>query len=175
MRSRKPYTNATFTHRVDHEAGRHRPPRAASEPARCGTCGATYRRRRWYPADAAGAADAADAAVATPMAVVTCPACARIAQHMPSGFLYLDGAFAAAHRDEIEHLLRAEAARAAEDNPTARIVDWTRDPRHVAVITTTTEHLAQRLGHALAKAFHGDVRYDFSHENKLARVHWRRD
>ncbi|MGE0363594.1 MAG: BCAM0308 family protein [Vicinamibacterales bacterium] len=169
MRSRKPYTNATFTRRVDHEAGRHRPPRAASEPAVCGTCGAVYRQRRWYPAGSETGVEA------EPPTVVTCPACARVAQHLPSGFLYLDGAFVAAHRDEIEHLLRAEADRAAEDNPTARIMEWTRDPHHAAVVTTTTEHLAQRLGHALAKAFHGDIRYDFSHENKLARVYWSRD
>jgi hypothetical protein len=43
------------------------------------------------------------------------------------------------------------------------------------VISTTTEHLAQRLGHALEKAFDGEVRYHFSHENKLARVYWHRD
>lgn len=173
MRSRKPYTNATFTHRVDHEAGRHRPPRAASEPRRCGSCGATYRRRRWYPAEPAGTG--ASAAVQAAVETVTCPACARIAQRLPNGFLYLDGAFVEAHRDDIEHLLRAEAGRAGEDNPTAKIMEWTGDPHHVAVVTTTTEHLAERLGHALAKAYHGEVRYDFSHENKLARVYWRRD
>jgi hypothetical protein len=42
-------------------------------------------------------------------------------------------------------------------------------------VTTTTEHLAQRLGGMLEKAFGGEVRYDFSHENKLARVSWHRD
>ena len=49
------------------------------------------------------------------------------------------------------------------------------DEKGRLVITTTTEHLAQRLGHALEKAFGGEVRYDFSHENKLARVYWQRD
>jgi hypothetical protein len=169
MRSKKPYTNATFTRRVDHDAGRHRPPRAPAEPAVCGSCGDVYRRRRWYPPPAAGQA------VPNAATVVTCPACSRIAHHLPSGFLYLDGAFVDAHREEIERLLRAEAGRAEVDNPTGRIIAWATDPAHAAVVTTTTEHLAQRLGHALAKAFHGTVRYDFSHENKLARVHWRRD
>jgi hypothetical protein len=42
-------------------------------------------------------------------------------------------------------------------------------------LATTTEHLAQRLGHALKKAFKGKVHYDFSHENKLAHVYWQRD
>jgi len=35
--------------------------------------------------------------------------------------------------------------------------------------------LAQRLGHALEKAFGGSADYDFSHENKLARVNWQRN
>ena len=30
----------------------------------------------------------------------------------------------------------------------------------------------ERIGRAVGRAFDGDVRYDFSHENKLARVHW---
>lgn len=80
-----------------------------------------------------------------------------------------------AHREDLERLIAAEAARAGEDNPTARVIGWAKDRVHAAVVTTTTEHLAQRLGHALAKAYHGDVRFDFSHENKLARVYWRRD
>jgi hypothetical protein len=46
---------------------------------------------------------------------------------------------------------------------------------HKLIVTTTTEHLAQRLGHALKKAFCGEVQYDFSHENKLARVSWKRE
>ncbi len=34
VRSDKPYTNVTFTKRVDHEAGRHCPPKAQTEPLR---------------------------------------------------------------------------------------------------------------------------------------------
>ena len=43
------------------------------------------------------------------------------------------------------------------------------------LVETTTEHMAQRLGHALSRAFAGKVTYDFSHENKVARVNWHRD
>jgi len=70
--------------------------------------------------------------------------------------------------------LRNEAERGAQDNPLARIMAW-ESAEDELVISTTTEHLAQRLGHALEKAFDGLVRYDFSHENKLARVYWERD
>lgn len=173
MRSQKPYTNATFTRRVDHEAGRHRPSRAAAEPRVCGTCGAVYRRRRWVTARKAGLAVPDPAA--TPPEIVTCPACRRIAARMGHGYLYLSGAFLDGHRDEVMGLLRAEAERAAEDNPTGRIIAWERVPGQRLMITTTTEHLAERLGRALGRACDGDVRFDFSHENKLARVYWHRD
>ena len=87
--------------------------------------------------------------------------------------IYLKGEFLGKHRDEIERLLSNEAERDGEDNPLARIMGW-EDTDDQLVVKTTTEHLAQRLGHALEKAFHGEVRYDFSHENKLARVYWER-
>lgn len=101
-----------------------------------------------------------------------CPACVQAA---PSGYVLIDGDFVANHLTEIENLLRNEAARAAEDNPLARIASWQVKSPQGLLLTTTTEHLAQRLGHALSKAYHGKVDYDFSHENKLARVTWRRD
>jgi hypothetical protein len=94
---------------------------------------------------------------------------------VPSGFVYVYGGFFATHCDEIEQLLRNEAARAAEDNPLARIMEWERPDIDTLVLATTTEHLAKRLGQALEKAFKGKVHYDFSHENKLARVRWHRD
>jgi hypothetical protein len=87
----------------------------------------------------------------------------------------LDGAFFDAHHEEVEQLLRNESERAAEDNPLARIMEWKRGDGHKLTVSTTTEHLAQRLGHALEKAFGGRAKYDFSHENKLARVNWQRD
>jgi hypothetical protein len=89
--------------------------------------------------------------------------------------VYLDGTFLVAHRAEIEHFLEKEGKRAAEDNPLARMMGLEMGKDGVLVVTTTTEHLAERLGHALQKAFGGRVRYEFSHENKLARVYWHRD
>ena len=172
MRSAKPYTNATFTHRVDHEAGRHRPARAPAEPRVCGTCGAVYRGRRWTRA-VPGPPPVSSLGVAAK--VTTCPGCRGVAEHAARGFLYLSGAFVDAHRDEVERLVKAEARRTLDDNPTARIIAWEAMPAGPLVVTTTTEHLAERLGQALEKAYDGDVRFDFSHENKLARVYWHRD
>ncbi len=47
MRSGKRYSNATFTKRVDHDAGRHRTRRSDPEPAYCQSCGAIWAERRW--------------------------------------------------------------------------------------------------------------------------------
>ena len=107
--------------------------------------------------------------------MTVCPACEQKRSGEPRGCVYLDGDFFVAHYEEIEQLLRNEAERAAEDNPLARIMKWKRGDGHKLTVTTTTEHLAQRLGHALEKAFGGGAHYDFSHENKLARVNWLRE
>jgi len=173
MRGNKRYTNTTFTKRVDHEAGRHHTKRAPKEPAVCASCGAVYANRRWTAADAERGTKELQHWL--PARVTTCPACVQAQGGVPSGYVYLEGAFLIAHRNEIESLLRNEAARAAEDNPLARIMLWKENGDGKLTLSTTTEHLAQRLGHALEKAFDGKVKYDFSHENKLARVTWRRD
>jgi hypothetical protein len=173
MRSQKRYTNSTFTKRVDHEAGRHHAPRGAAEPALCTACGAVYADRRWI---AAGAAPENKKQKRwRPAQTILCPACKQQRHGTPGGYVHLDGNFLSAHFDEIERLLRNEAERAGRDNPLARILEWQKGDARGLTLTTTTEHLAQRLGHALEKAFSGEVRYDFSHENKLAHVYWHRD
>lgn len=173
MPDKRKYTNATFTKRVDHEAGRHRPFRAPTEPRVCKTCGAVYSNRRWAIADFA--AGDTQRKHWRPAQLTICPACKQQRTGEPRGFVFLDGPFLLAHDEEIEQLLRNEAQRAAADNPLARIMEWKRGDGHSLTLTTTTEHLAQRLGDALEKAYGGRTHYDFSRENKLARVSWRRE
>lgn len=169
MNSNKRYTNTTFTRRVDHAAGRHRTIRPPKEPALCVSCGAVYANKRWTTADAEHGHEPKN------WRETTCPACVQAHGGVPGGYVYLEGAFLVAHRDDIERLLRNEADRAAEDNPLGRIMLWNENGYGKVTLSTTTEHLAQRLGHALEKAYDGKVEYDFSHENKLARVTWKRD
>lgn len=168
MQTTKKFTNQTYTKRVDHEAGKHRGEAAMPEPAVCEVCGNTYADRRWSPPGAVVAGDL------RPVHMVICPACEIDKSGLAAGYVHLAGHFLEAHREEIERLLHNEAARAVEDNPLGRIMDIGPADGGLTV-RTTTEHLAQRLGHALEKAYDGDVRYDFSHENKLAHVWWKRD
>jgi len=173
MRSPKRYSNVTFSKRVDHDAGRHRGPHAPSEPAECRSCGAVYADRRWTPAGAL--AKAGKHKNWHPKTMTLCPACKKKDEGVPAGFVYVSGGFLSAHRQEIEHLVDNEAGRAAVDNPLAQIMGRETDENGRLVISTTTEHLAQRLGHAIEKAFDGKIHYEFSHENKFARVYWHRD
>jgi NMD protein affecting ribosome stability and mRNA decay len=173
VKGKKRYSNVTFSKRVDHEAGRHRTTRAQSEVRVCNKCGAVYANRRWAPAGAPLKNRKTEHW--QPYTETVCPGCKRREEGVPSGFVYLDGTFLIAHREEIEHFIEKEATRAAEDNPLAQIMGLQMDKQGMLVVTTTTEHLAERLGQAVQEAFGGRVRYDFSHENKLARVYWHRD
>ncbi|HEY5619419.1 MAG TPA: BCAM0308 family protein [Vicinamibacterales bacterium] len=171
MRNVKPYTNATFTKRVDHDGGRHRPPRAPAEPALCPSCGAVYVKRRWSTAPSARVlADRAGVLLTLRM----CAACRRRQTGTPRGYVHVDGEFFRTHRGDIDHLLQNEADRARKDNPLQQVLDWKELGDGSALMTTSTEHLAQRLGRALEKAYDGRVRYGFSHENKIAHIWWSR-
>ncbi|HYL99658.1 MAG TPA: BCAM0308 family protein [Blastocatellia bacterium] len=172
MRTSKRYTNTSFTKRVDHQE-RHVSRRAAKEPKVCSICGSVYEGRRWVSQQEAlnKARPAGWKAVASTL----CPACLQERSGVPGGVVYVDGEFLAAHRDEIQRIIENEAERAGRVNPLARILAWEKQDNERLTVTTTTEHLAQRLGHALEKAFGGEVRYGFSHENKFARVWWHRN
>lgn len=173
MRSSKPFTNEYYTKRVDHDGGRHREARAEREPAECEHCGALLINRRWTRRP--GASSMAATERWRPPHMVLCPACRQEVAGLPRGFVTITGTFTEEHLDEIRRLLRNEALRAADDNPMARITHWEYDPVKGLSVATTTEHLAQRLGHALEKAYGGEVHYGFSHENKFTRVDWWRD
>jgi hypothetical protein len=129
-----------------------------------------YLRRRWLPASDARAQVLA--AVGEP---TICPACDMAKKGTFGGSLRLEGNFVKAHAAELEHLVRKEAARAAEDNPIGRILAVDTAKPGVIAITTTTEHLVERLGRAVKHAFDGTIDYGFSHGNKLARATWKRD
>jgi len=133
------------------------------EPARCRGCGAVYRRGRWtWGAAGEGARP------------VRCPACARIREGMPAGYLSLSGAYLEANRDDIVRRLRRCEKAESRSHPLQRIMQVAREDGGM-IVTTTDSHLARRLGEALVKSFKGDAEYRYGREDNLLRVTWRRD
>lgn len=137
-----------------------------SKEAVCEGCRAVYRNKRWYAGAAAGAAAAV---------TVVCPACLKMRDNFPGGIVTLRGSYVLPHKSELLRLVRNEEERARGFNPLERVMSIRENGHGGIVISTTNEKLAQRLGRAIKKAFHGAVVYGWSHDNKLVRVEWTRE
>lgn len=128
----------------------------------CPDCGAVYAMGRW------ARAPRPDDAVEH-----RCPACQRIEDRFPAGYVTLSGPFFHAHREEILHLVRNEEARESAEHPLKRIMSIEEDAYSV-VITTTDLHLARRIGMAVHHAWQGELDLKYAPDEYLIRVHWKR-
>jgi hypothetical protein len=147
-------------------------PRGASRnKSVCGGCRAVYMNRRWYAEGAVYKAAVNNGE----MAQVICPACLKIRDNFPGGIVTLKGDYVLPHKADLMNLVRNEEDRARGLNPLERVIAIKENGFGSIVISTTNEKLAQRLGRAIKKAFHGDVAYHWSHDNKLVRVEWVRE
>lgn len=147
------------------EEPRHDPYRPAgklAEPTRCGTCGAVCHLGRWQWIEAAPDAHARE-----------CPACRRIRDRAPAGWLTLDGAYVARHRTTLVQLARAKADQERSEHPLNRIMEIEEHPDRIE-ITTTDIHLPRRIGAALERAHDGALTIDFAKDAYEVRVRWHR-
>jgi hypothetical protein len=137
---------------------RYKPP----EPAVCPSCGVVFEHGRWHwkprPASAQDH---------------LCPACRRVKEQYPAGYVSLEGDFLREHRDELLHLVRNEEKRAKDEHPLERIIDIRQDGDKT-VVTTTELHLARRIGDALHHAYQGNLEIKYSTDEYLVRVYWSR-
>ena len=133
------------------------------DPTACPECGAMYRAGRWvWGAPPVGAHQA------------LCPACHRIRDAYPGGYLRIGGDFLAEHRAEILGLARHVEEREKRDHPLKRIMQIEEgDPREVE-ITTTDPALARAIGEAVQAAYKGELDYRYSDEGDVLRVRWER-
>ncbi len=146
-------------------------PRGASRSISvCGSCRAVYMNKRWYVGGVT--AKAVEKEVKTVM--VVCPACLKIRDNFPGGIVTLKGDYVLAHKQDVINLIKNEEERARGFNPLERVMSIKENGHGSLVVNTTNEKLAQRLGRAVKKAFHGEVTYRWSHDNKLLRVDWER-
>ncbi len=133
-----------------------------SGPATCPDCGVVYHDGRWQ-----WLAAVPDAAT------VRCPACHRIADKMPAGYVSIDGQFALEHQDELLALIRKLAAREKAEHPMQRIMAIA--PQGEGLLVTTTDlHLARGIGQALEDAYKGELEFHYNRDEHLLRLHWKR-
>lgn len=135
----------------------------------CKQCHAIFHHKRWY-------FDSSEIKklMKNSGQGVICPACQKITDNFASGVVTLEGGFVRDHREEIVNLIRNEEKRASGLNPLEKIIAI-RPHSEGMEITTTHEKLAQRIGKKLHRAFSGEVDYQWTPQNKMARVHWRRE
>ncbi len=133
------------------------------EPTECPVCGAVYQQGRWQWLSKP------DAKVHK----VMCPACHRIHDNYPAGFVTLAGQFVVQHRDEVLHLIGNEEQKAKAEHPLKRIMTI-EDDNGGLIITTTDIHLARRIGEALQHAYQGKLEYHYNAGEEQFRLHWER-
>ena len=134
----------------------------------CESCHSVYKNKRWY----SGTADYENAMKNSSATKIVCPACMKIRDNFPGGIVTLKGDYVLPHKTGLMNLIRNEEERARGLNPLERVISVKENGFGSIVISTTNEKLAQRIGRAVKKAFHGDVTYRWSHDNKLVRVDW---
>ncbi len=140
----------------------YRSQRKLREPARCPGCGAVFRDGRWQWLEDS-----------TAVPVSLCPACQRIKDAYPAGFVTLSGEFLQEHREEILGLVHNVEEREKAQHPLKRIMEI-RDEAGEISITTTDLHLARSIGDALHHAYAGELDYEYAKGADSLRVTWKR-
>lgn len=132
------------------------------EPTACRQCGAVFQGGRWQWAEKPERANE-----------VLCPACRRIDEKFPIGYVHLSGPYFVRHEDEIMHLIENEAKKEKAEHPLERIIDDLPEDQGM-LVTTTGFHLARRIGEAVHAAHQGDLEIDYNGAEDMLRVNWRR-
>ena len=132
-----------------------------SEPTICSECGAVFHKGRWQWLEAPTGAH-----------LQTCPACHRIHDHYPAGFVTLEGSFFLEHREEIKNLVHNFQLKENVEHPLKRIMAIEENDNGTMLITTTDIHLARGIGEAIHNAYQGKLEFHYNPEEALLRVHW---
>ncbi|MFN3921411.1 MAG: BCAM0308 family protein [Caldimicrobium sp.] len=143
---------------------------APSGEAVCPKCKSVFKDKRWFIDEELAEELLEDEKVPK----LLCPGCRKALEKYAMGYLYISGNFYLTHAEDIMRLINNEVEKARGLNPLHQIIS-TYEDNDTFVIETTTDHLAQRLGRALYKAYKGDLEFKWAKGEKLVRVYWRRN
>jgi hypothetical protein len=132
------------------------------EPTQCMGCSSIYIKGRWTWEKIEGKASQ-----------TTCPACRRIAENYPAGYVEIRGSFFHGHEDEILNLVENIEKVEKKAHPLERVMSITQGEK--TWITTTGIHIARRIGEALARAYQGELSFQYADGEKRIRVYWERN
>jgi hypothetical protein len=136
--------------------------RKPPEPTECPTCHATFLDGRWTWEEAPEDANR-----------MTCPACQRIHDQFPAGYVTIKGEFFKEHRDEIMNLIQNKEQSEKSQRPLQRIMALD-EKRDGIEVTTTDSHLARGIAEALHDAYKGELKLRYSRDENLVRATWKR-
>jgi NMD protein affecting ribosome stability and mRNA decay len=144
----------------DHDAYRldHKP----AHPTVCPQCHVVHHAGLWQRvAPPAGAQEA------------LCPACRRIRDRFPAGYVSIEGEYFREHRAELMRLVEHCAERAGAEHVLQRIMA-TEETADGVLVTTTDLHLARGIAQALHHAHQGELTLRYQEAQTLLRAHWKR-
>lgn len=135
-----------------------------AEPSVCSDCGVVFSQGRWQwvPEPPAEAEE------------ILCPACRRVRDRVPAGFLTLSGDFFGAHREEILQLIRNKVDSQKAQHPMKRLMEVSDGEEGETVVTFTDVHLPRGVGQAIASAYEGDLEIKYTDEAGIVRATWHR-
>ena len=133
------------------------------DPTRCPECGAVFQKGRWtWTGTVRGAVHEQ-----------LCPACLRIRDGFPAGFVTLGGDYLSGHREEILSIVRNCEAVEKAGHPLQRIIAI-KDVEGGILVTTTDAHLARRIAESIHDACKGNLALQYNKEENLVRATWTR-
>lgn len=132
------------------------------ESSVCNECGAVYLDGHWQW-------------ISPPVHALQtrCPACRRIDEKAPAGYVSIEGDFANDHRQEIMTLIRDLETSQKAEHPLQRIMAIEERVDKLMVMTTDI-HLVRAIGEALQNAYRGHLDFNYTDAEYLLRVNWER-
>ena len=133
------------------------------EGTRCPTCKASFHGGRWTW----------NAAEKNALELI-CPACHRIADRFPAGYITIKGAFVSEHRDEIIKLIQTHEKKEKAAKPLQRLMTIESKKDGSTEVTTTDSVLARGIAEVLHETYKGDLKLRYSRDENLLRATWKR-
>jgi NMD protein affecting ribosome stability and mRNA decay len=128
----------------------------------CPQCGAIFHKGRWIWSSAEPA-----------MKRALCPACRRINDQFPAGYVTLRGEYLQKQREQILAIARRCEQNEKSEHPLQRIMSI-EDTADGVLITTTDAHLARNIAEQIHDACKGSLSLRYADDNNLLRATWTR-